>query len=34
MAGPVRTVGVNGLWKIFGRKPSEALGMARQGVAR
>ena len=34
MSEPVRTVGVSGLWKVFGRKPQQALEMAREGVGR
>ena len=30
----MRTVGVSGLWKVFGRKPQQALEMAREGVDR
>ena len=30
----MRTVGVSGLWKIFGRKPEQAREMADGGVAR
>ena len=30
----MRTVGVSGLWKVFGRRPELALEMAREGVAR
>ena len=30
----MRTVGVSGLWKIFGRKPQQAREMATEGVAR
>ena len=30
----MRTVGVNGLWKTFGRKPEAAQEMAREGVSR
>ena len=30
----VRTVGVSGLWKIFGRKPTEARQMAAEGATR
>ena len=30
----MRTVGVSGLWKIFGRKPTEARQMAAEGATR
>ena len=30
----MRTVGVSGLWKTFGRKPEAAQEMAREGVSR